>query len=356
MSAGALADILAARIRADGPLSLADYMQAALWDPAHGYYATRDPLGARGDFVTAPEISQIFGELIGLWFAEAWRQIGAPAPVILCELGPGRGTLMADFLRAATLVPEFRHALRLHLIEVSPSLRAQQQTTLAAASPTWHRGIDELPPGPLLLVANEFLDALPIHQYQRSADGWHERRIGLDGQGKLAFALDPQAAGEHGPWPIGSIVEERPVARDLAARLGTRLAAQPGVALFIDYGFYPSAPGDSFQALSNHRFADPLTAPGTADLTAHVDFMDFRAGFDRARIRAHGPVEQGAFLKSLGAEARAVRLAAGKSPAEQETVRAGLGRLTDPAQMGGLFKVLALSHHAPNLRFAGFPD
>ena len=347
---------LAARIRVAGPLSLADYMQAALWDPAQGYYAIRDPLGARGDFITAPEISQIFGELIGLWFADSWRQIGAPDPVILCELGPGRGTLMTDFLRAAAIVPEFRQALRLHLIEASPGLRAQQEKALAAASPIWHRDIDELPPGPLLLVANEFLDALPIHQYQRGADFWHERRIGLDARGGLAFVLDPQAAGEHGAWPVGSIVEARPAAQDLAARLGRRLAASHGVALFIDYGYYPSAPGDSFQALSRHRFADPLNAPGSADLTAHVDFMRFSAGAEIAGTQRHGPVDQSAFLKALGAEARAANLAAGKNPAERETIGSGLHRLIDPTQMGSLFKVLALSHHAPTLRLAGFPN
>jgi NADH dehydrogenase [ubiquinone] 1 alpha subcomplex assembly factor 7 len=354
VSEDALGAKLAVRIRAAGPLSLAEYMQAALWDPAQGYYATRDPLGARGDFITAPEISQIFGELIGLWFADCWRQIGAPDPVILCELGPGRGTLMADFLRAAAIVPEFRRALRLHLIEASPGLRAQQEKTLASASPAWHRDIDELPAGPLLLVANEFLDALPIHQYQRGADSWHERRIGLDARGGLAFVLDPQAAGEHGAWPVGSIVEARPAAQDLAARLGRRLAASHGVALFIDYGYYPSAPGDSFQALSRHRFADPLNAPGSADLTAHVDFMRFGAGAESAGAQRHGPVDQGAFLKALGAQARASKLAAGKSPAGRETIGSGLHRLVDPTQMGSLFKVLALSHHASALRLAGF--
>ncbi|HKW52778.1 MAG TPA: SAM-dependent methyltransferase, partial [Stellaceae bacterium] len=186
----ALAALLARRIREAGPLGIDEYMAAALTDPEHGYYATRDPLGTGGDFITAPEVSQIFGELIGLWCADTWARMGLPDPVILVELGPGRGTLMADMLRASRVAPDFRRALRLHLVETSPVLRRAQAAALAEAEPTWHDGIATLPHGPLLLVANEFLDALPIRQFVRTGDGWHERRVALGGDGAFAFALD----------------------------------------------------------------------------------------------------------------------------------------------------------------------
>ncbi|HZL58840.1 MAG TPA: SAM-dependent methyltransferase [Stellaceae bacterium] len=344
---GDLLDALRARIRSDGPLTLAQYMAAALWDPRHGYYAIRDPLGASGDFITAPEISQVFGELIGLWFADTWRNIGAPDPVILCELGPGRGTLMADLLRAARGVPEFRRALRVHLVEASAPLRAAQAKALADFDPTWHANVAELPPGPLLLVANEFLDALPIRQFERSADGWHERRIGLDAEDALAFAVDDAPARDALPdWPVGSIAEDCPAARELAQAIGARLARDGGAALFVDYGYFPRAPGDSFQAVAAHRRHDPLRDPGNADLTAHVDFQSFAAAATAAGARAWGPAAQGAWLQSLGVAARLATLGAGKDAATVESLAAGVRRLIEPAQMGTLFKALALTSPA----------
>src|SRR5579864_1870353 len=220
-------------------------MAEALGHPLHGYYATRDPLGASGDFITAPEVSQIFGELIGFCCAEGWERLGRPDPVILAELGPGRGTLMADALRALRVAPDFRHALRLHLVETSPVLRRAQAAALADASPLWHEGAAELPPGPLILVANEFLDALPIRQFLRRESGWHERRIGLAENGEgLAFTLEPAPSADADALvpaslrnaPPGSLIEARPAATALAKMLGARLAAQDGLALFIDYG------------------------------------------------------------------------------------------------------------------------
>ena len=340
---------LARRIRADGPMSIASYMEEALFHPRWGYYATRDPLGARGDFITAPEVSQMFGELIGLWCAELWQRMGAPDPVLLVELGPGRGTLMRDALRAARLVPEFGRAVRLHLIERSPVLRAAQGRALADAAPRWHDDLSELPPGPVLLVANEFLDALPIRQYVQSSDGWHERVVALArGGDALAFALDPAVAADAAlpSAAPGAIREIRPAARTLARALGTRLTEHGGAALFIDYGYWPSGCGDTLQAVRHHRTHDVLDAPGAADLTAHVDFADFAQAAAAAGARAWGPVEQGAFLARLGIAARAARLAADASADQALLIRSGCRRLIDPTQMGRLFKALALTRPA----------
>jgi NADH dehydrogenase [ubiquinone] 1 alpha subcomplex assembly factor 7 len=250
VSAPGLAEKIAQRIRREGPLSLAGFMAMALHDPEHGYYARRDPIGRTGDFITAPEISQIFGELIGLCCADWWQRSGRPAPVVLAELGPGRGVLMQDFLRAAATLPGFRDALRLHLVEASPLLRAEQRGRLAAAEPRFAPSFDELPSGPLLLVANEFLDALPIRQLVRGRSEWAERVIGLDGDGRLTFVETPESVAltvlvspSMRSLPPGSVVEICPAAVALAACLGERLARSPGLALFIDYGYFPSAPG-----------------------------------------------------------------------------------------------------------------
>lgn len=337
--------LLARRIREAGPISLAEYMEAALWDDRHGYYATRAPIGARGDFITAPEVSQVFGELIGLWCADLWRKMGAPEPVLVCELGPGNGTLMKDFLRAARVAPAFRCAIRLLLVERSPALRAVQQQTLAETAAAWHERLDQLPPGPLLLVANEFLDALPIRQFARQKDGWHERRIGLDAAGGLAYATDAAATECKLPdWPEGSVAEICPEALALARTLGARLKDQGGAALLIDYGYFTGTPGDSFQAVSRHRRFDPLKDPGGADLTAHIDFAAFAQAAAASGARVWGPATQGDFLLALGLDERAKRLAAGKTETESQAIATACRRLIEPAQMGSLFKALALTH------------
>jgi NADH dehydrogenase [ubiquinone] 1 alpha subcomplex assembly factor 7 len=338
----ALAQRLAQRIRAAGPISIADYMDEA----GAFYYGTRDPFGAAGDFITAPEVSQIFGELIGAWCAELWQRLGAPDPVLLVELGPGRGTLMADALRAARVVPAFTRALRLHLIERSPTLRRLQDEKLGAFEPRWHDSIATLPPGPMLLVANEFLDALPIRQFERRGAAWHERRIALARDGEsLAFALDPQPSllAAHLPSGAeGAIAELCPAAAALGGALGMRLAAQGGAALFIDYGYVASACGDTLQAMRRHRPHAVLDEPGSADLTAHVDFAAFASAARAAGADSHGPITQSAFLQSLGLAARAAQLRERASPAQAEAIRSGSQRLIDPAAMGTLFKVLAL--------------
>jgi NADH dehydrogenase [ubiquinone] 1 alpha subcomplex assembly factor 7 len=348
----ALGALLERRIRAEGPISVAEYMAQALLHPEHGYYATRDPLGARGDFVTAPEVSQIFGELLGLWCADAWEKLGRPARVVLAELGPGRGTLMRDALRALKAAPAFRRALALHLVERSPALRTRQQAALADAAPCWHEDASELPEGPLILLANEFLDALPVAQLVRAEDGWHERRVALDAEGRLAFALDAALAHAPGDAPPGSVRELRPAAAALAAELAGRLKAQSGYALFIDYGYAESACGDTLQALRRHRRHEVLAAPGEADLTAHVDFAAFAAAARRGGARVWGPLPQGALLARLGLAERARALMTRALPAEIAAIESGCRRLAHPAAMGTLFKALALGgdHPAP----AGF--
>jgi NADH dehydrogenase [ubiquinone] 1 alpha subcomplex assembly factor 7 len=359
----ALARLLAQRIRATGPLGIAEFMQEALLHPRYGYYRTRDPLGARGDFITAPEVSQVFGELIGLWCADAWDKMGRPERVILAELGPGRGTLMADALRALKGVPAFRHALRLHLVESSPVLRRHQAALLAEASPSWHDDLGELPEGPLILIANEFLDALPIRQLVRGERSWHERRVtlGADGQ-SFVFAPDPAPSPEAAllppalrAAPPGSLGEIRPAAITLAATLGERLRHQGGVALFIDYGYFPAACGDTLQALRRHHRHDVLDEPGEADLTAHVDFASLAAAARGAGARAWGPVPQGGFLAALGLGERAAALIARATPAQLPAIESGCRRLIDPEQMGTLFKAMALA--APSLAApAGFVE
>lgn len=338
----ALARRLAQRIRSAGPISVADYMAEA----SACYYAARDPFGVAGDFITAPEISQIFGELIGAWCVDLWQRLGAPDPVLLVELGPGRGTLLADALRAMRSVPAFLRALRLHLVERSEILRQMQKEKLAAASPQWHDGIATLPQGPMLLIANEFLDALPIRQFERCGAAWHERRIALGADGEsLIFVADPQPSllASHLPEAEdGAVAELGLAAAALGQALGARLSAAGGAALFIDYGHVTSACGDTLQAVRRHRPHAVLEEPGSADLTAHVDFAAFAAAARAGGAESFGPVTQETFLQSLGIAARAARLTAHASPAQAQAIRSGCRRLIDPDAMGRLFKVLAL--------------
>ena len=348
MTAGIAAKI-ARRIRTEGPLSVAAYMAIALHDPEGGYYATRDPIGARGDFTTAPEISQIFGELIGLWCADLWCRMGQPDPVMLAELGPGRGVLMSDALRAAGTVPDFRRALRLYLVESSPTLRLEQKERLGKAEPDWVAQVNDLPDGPMLLIANEFLDALPIRQFVRGTREWSERMVGLDADGDLAFVdgtENPASAllvpASLRPSTPGTLVEICPAALALAAGLGTRLRRQPGAALFIDYGGSLSAPGPTLRAVSQHRPVGVLASPGTADLSAHVDFAAFAETARLHGAKTYGPVVQGRFLVALGAERRLVALIARATPDQRNALEAGVARLLDPGEMGELFKAVAL--------------
>lgn len=339
----ALADLLLRRIRAGGPLSIADYMADCLLHPEHGYYTTRDPFGVRGDFITAPEISQMFGELLGLCLARAWQDQGAPATFVLAELGPGRGTLMADVLRATRGVPGFHAAAGVVLIEASPALRACQKATLAPYPVQWADSIDTLPEKPLFLLANEVFDALPIRQFQRHAEGWQERLVG-DFGGRLTFGLSAPArlaALEHrlADTAPGDIVETCAPAQAIVAGLAARIERSGGAALLIDYGDWRSR-GDTLQALRRHAFADPLADPGKADLTAHVDFEALAEA--AAPCAVAGPVPQGVLLERLGITARARALAGRMTGAALTAHVAAHRRLTHPAEMGQLFKALAL--------------
>ena len=338
----ALREILLRRIAATGPMSVADYMTECLLHPVHGYYTTRDPLGAGGDFTTAPEISQMFGELIGLSLAQAWLDQGAPSAFVLAEPGPGRGTLMADILRATAHVPGLHDAARLHLVEASPALRAAQARVLPHA--TWHDRLDQLPEElPLFLIANEFFDALPIRQFIRDGNGWRERVVGRD-EDELVFGLTsplPLADLEHrlDDTQDGDMVEVSPALPALIGEIGGRIAASGGAALIVDCGGRGGT-GDSFQAVRNHRKVDPLTEPGEADLTAHVDFETLA----RASVPAAcaGPVPQGVFLERLGITERARALASRLDGAALDRHVAAHRRLTHPEEMGDLFKVAAL--------------
>lgn len=340
----ALSKLLARRIAANGPITLADYMAECLLHPDHGYYATRDPLGAAGDFTTAPEISQMFGELIGLCLAQSWLDQGAPAPFTLAEAGPGRGTLMADIWRATRGVPGFHAAARIHLIEASPVLRAVQAQKLDGAPVEWHDTADTLPSdAPLWFVANEFFDALPIRQFHRAAQGWREVVIKLDGETLCPALTDaaPLADLSHrlADTAEGDIVETCPGARPVMQAVAQRIAGHGGAAILIDYGDWRSL-GDTFQALENHAFADPFAHPGRADLTAHVDFEALALAAPALQPSALTP--QSALLGALGISARAQQLAQNMTPAQLDAHHKAFHRLTDAQEMGTLFKALAL--------------
>jgi len=337
-----LRDRLITRIRSDGPISVADYMSDCLLHPDYGYYATGDPFGTGGDFITAPEISQMFGEMIGLALAQVWLDQGQPNRFALVELGPGRGTFMADILRAVRSVPGFLNAAEIWLVEASPVLQQAQAKTLAGHTPAWVDQTADLPDLPLLLVANEFFDALPIRQFVRDGAGWRERRIGLAEDG-FTFGLaqrqaQPALAHRLDDTRDGDIVEHCLAAAPVLRDIGTRIAKNGGGALILDYGDWRSL-GDTFQALRKHAPADPLDAPGTADLTAHVDFEALAMAASCAYTRL---TPQGVFLERLGITARAQALAAHAGDVAQDRIVTEHRRLTHPDEMGNLFKVLGL--------------
>lgn len=354
-----LEDDLRRLIEAAGPISLSRYMTLCLTHARHGYYITRDPFGPQGDFTTAPEISQIFGELLGLWALSVWRMAGEPEIVRLIELGPGRGTMMRDALRAARVLPGFHNALSVHLVEVSPTLEQLQRGLLSDVGvPTfWHRSLLDVPQGgPAIILANEYLDALPVHQMVREADGWHERMVGLDAKGGLIFdiAPDPVAHFERAfpenvrRAPVGSIFEWR---NDVHAFDIARRVREGGAALVIDYGHTESDVGETLQAVNAHAFCDPLSEPGLADLTAHVDFHAFGQAAEGIGAAVQGPVTQAHFLRELGIEARAEALCRGASSEQAANIAAGVARLTESGRvgMGELFKVMAICDPALGL-------
>ncbi len=354
----ALAQRLTGLIRAQGPLSVAQVMALALMDPDYGYYTHQDPFGAQGDFITAPEVSQMFGELLGLWLVKTWRDQGSAAALHLIELGPGRGTMMADVLRAAARVaPTFLAAAEVTLIEASPRQRAQQQQRLAGAPApvSWSATLKlEAFTGPVFVLANEFFDALPVRQFQRVGGKWHERVVTVGSHGELEFAIAPMAAQALVPSPgrpparEGDLFELCPSGLALCENLSAAIARQGGAALIVDYGYDVRAGfGDTLQALQSHRYVPVLEAPGEADVTAHVDFAALAAAACHGGAAVYGPRPQGPFLTALGIEQRCAALIRSE-PGAADALTRQLNRLCAKDQMGQLFKALALlPQHAP---------
>jgi NADH dehydrogenase [ubiquinone] 1 alpha subcomplex assembly factor 7 len=344
-----LANDLRRMILMEGPVTVERYMALCLGHPQHGYYMTRDPLGASGDFITAPEMSQMFGELIGLWIAQCWLDMGQPNPVRLVECGPGRGTLMKDALRAALVVPGLRQALHVDLIETSPVFKAKQLRALSGCgvSVAWHADITTIPEGdPLIVIGNEFLDALPIRQYVRQDGQWHERLVGIENDSfgfGLARDCEPSILQDA---PEGSVLELGVVAAGSLKELALRLKADGGTALFLDYGHIKSGFGDTLQALKHHTFIDPLSTPGEADITAHVDFDALIRVAQSVGLPHYGPLEQATFLRTLGLDVRAESLLGkAKDDLQRDAIASAHKRLTDiaPTGMGRLFKAIAFA-------------
>ncbi|MBL4840284.1 MAG: class I SAM-dependent methyltransferase [Rhodospirillales bacterium] len=349
-----LLDHLKRRIALGGPITIADFMSDALAHPEHGYYRKQDPFGRKGDFITAPEISQMFGELIGLWAAVTWQQMGSPRKINLVELGPGRGTLMADALRAVRNVPGLSDALTVRFVETSPVLRTHQQTAIMpyGIPATWHEAFDDIPVSgnaPMIVIGNEFFDALPIRQFERASHGWSERLVGVDANtGELGFVRGAQTpvtdalvpATLRGTAKPGDIFESCPAAIAIADQVARRLNEVGGAALFIDYGHPHSAFGDTLQALKDHKYHPVLEQPGDADLTAHVDFAAIGRAMLEVDARIGAVLTQGTFLRMLGIEQRAELLKEGADDVQAKSIDAALARLIDADQMGTLFKVL----------------
>ena len=335
-------------IEADGPMRLDRYMELCLGHPDYGYYRTRDPVGRGGDFVTAPEVSQMFGELIAVWCVDAWDAIGRPKNLGVVELGPGRGTLMADMTRTLRAIASFETEVQVHLVEISPVLRSHQARVLAdAAYPThWHAALASVPTGPAIFVANEFFDALPVRQFEFRAGAWYERVIGLT-DGSLALGLAPgsfDVSGLGAPDKTpgeGDIWEYAPSRRDLADSLAKRLASDDGAALIVDYGHIVSDFGDTFQAVNAHESVNVTHTPGESDLTAHVDFADLVRVLDESGATVWPPITQATFLQAMGIEARAEALKRNADASAARDIDAALARLTHCDQMGNLFKVCA---------------
>ncbi|UTW60116.1 SAM-dependent methyltransferase [Kordiimonas sp. SCSIO 12603] len=336
------------RIEATGPITLAEFMAECLMHPQHGYYQKERVFGKDGDFITAPEVSQMFGEIIGLYMADRWYKMGKPQSFHLIEFGPGRGTLMADILRATAPVEGFVDAAEVHFIETSLQLRELQKKKVPHGN--WHDTLNTVPEGPSLIIGNEFFDALPIHQYERQNGEWLERRVHVeDGVFQLVVtkptahvALIPEHMKD---GPDGSIAEICPSALSIMGDIALRLNTHGGSALFLDYGYRISSFGDTFQALKNHEYVDPFAEPGAADLTAHVAFDQLHRAATEAHSKAYGSTPQGMFLMALGIGSRAQALASGADAAKQEKILSELKRLTAPDEMGTLFKVLAVQNH-----------
>jgi len=361
----ALGREIAAIIEHEGPITLERYMALCLQHPRHGYYMTRDPFGAGGDFITAPEISQMFGEMLGVWIGEAWTAAGKPADTRLVELGPGRGVLMSDVLRVGRVAPGFLEAISVDLVETSPILRDLQERTLegSPASINWRANFSEIPRAPLFILANEFFDALPARHFVKVANGsphrgqplsgalygWRERLIGLNAAGELAFGLAPHIeTGLPSAPPPGSIIEINVVAQRLMSEIARRIVVEGGALLLVDYGYTQTTLGESLQGVARHAYVDPLAAPGEADLTTHVDFAALARAAREKGAKVQGPVTQGDFLTQLGIERRAETLRRKATAQQLADIDSALERLVgvgDPREhMGEVFKAMAVLH------------
>lgn len=357
-AADQLKKIILKIIQDNGPISVSKYMETVLGHPEYGYYMRQDPLGQDGDFTTAPEISQMFGEMIGLWLADVWMQFGSPAEFILLECGPGRGTLMADALRSTKSIPGFHGAVQLHLLETSPVLKNEQKNCLQETKVQWHDTLDTLPDHlPLLVIANEFFDALPVSQYEFTLDGWCERLIGYE---EDAFAwtlkpvsIDPAQAKALDQPQNGKIIELSPVRGAFMNDLAKRIQSQSGAALIFDYGYLKASYGDTFQAVYKHEFVDPLLHAGDADLTAHVNFDQLEDIAIEHGLNIFGMTSQGEFLKKLGIQVYASKLLASANEKQAQDIQKALHRLTHSDEMGTLFKVMGVGY-GPNIKPAGF--
>lgn len=342
-----LKDRLVREIVLTGPMTVADYVTRCLHDPKGGYYATRPALGERGDFITAPMVSQMFGELLGLWAIETWQRLGAPEKIRLVEVGPGDGTLMSDILRAARLVPDFLQAIDLILIEPSAPLRVEQSRRLSDSDvlPRWVSALHQVETdAPVILIANEVLDCLPARQFIRTEGGWAERRIGVTDDNELTFGLTAISGGfERPPFEVepGQIIEISEQQAAFARDIATLVDQATGAALLIDYGRARPGPGDTLQALKRHQKVHPLSDPGEADLTQWADYPLVLEAAIRSGADVTGCITQGQFLRALGIEVRAQRLAQAR-PEAAGVIQRQLDRLIAPDQMGELFKVAAI--------------
>lgn len=342
-------------ISAQGPLTFAQYMSIALSDSRHGYYTTKQPFGKKGDFITAPEISQMFGELIGIWAASLWQASGTKEEVAIVELGPGRGTLMHDFLSGTKNVLGFHNKISIHLIEISPKLKDIQKEALRPFSDKikvqWHNTFDEIPAKPAIIVANEFFDALPVHQFINTENGWRENMVGINAEGDLDIILSPSETTscalipkKRRNSPIGAIIETCPAAIAITRDIAEHINKNGGAALFIDYGYDEPIIESTLQSVKNHKFHDLLKAPGSADITAHVDFLLLKQVAEECMATAYGPIEQGSFLHAVGINIRADMLKNKADEKHKKDIDSALERLTDSSQMGELFKCIALTH------------
>jgi len=347
----ALGDEIAMIIAHDGPMTLERYMSLALCHPRYGYYMTRDPFGSAGDFITAPEISQMFGELVGLWITEAWRAAGSPGHAHLVELGPGRGTLMADVLRVGQVSSPFLESIDIHLIEASSILEAVQRRTLAQSPRPihWSGDFSHIPRGPVFVIANEFFDALPVRHFIKGPRGWSERLVGLDQRGALMFGSSSEVEPDlNVPAERGAVIEVGAIGQRLMVEIADRIVAEGGAMLVVDYGYLETSLGETLQAVKRHAYVNPLAEPGEADLTTHVDFAALGRAAKSSGAKTLGPVTQGAFLRQLGVVQRAEALSRRATPEQRADLAAALHRLAGTGNarqtMATLFKAMAVTH------------